>query len=157
MTARGRSINVTLIFSLSRHRQVIEAYLHGLGRLVDTGGDPSRVHSAASFAVSRVGTETDRRLDEPRPGDLKERLGITKAKLVYQQYKERLRRLLPAHFGGTRRNQAALPLGVDVSKNPEFARLAQSRGADRTGKDQASVNEIRDGIATKRRSLSEAA
>ena len=71
MTARGRSINVTLIFSLTRHRQVIEAYLRGLERLVAAGGDPSRVHSVASFFVSRVDTETDRRLDELGRDDLK--------------------------------------------------------------------------------------
>ena len=87
MTARGRSINVTLIFSLTRHRQVIEAYLAGLERLVAGGGDPSRVHSVASFFVSRVDTETDRRLDELRRADLKGRLGIANARLAYQQYK----------------------------------------------------------------------
>jgi transaldolase len=88
MTARGRSINVTLIFSLSRHRQVIEAYLAGLERLIAAGGDPSRVHSVASFFVSRVDTETDRRLDELGRDDLRTRLGIANAKLAYQQYKE---------------------------------------------------------------------
>jgi transaldolase len=88
MTARGRSINVTLIFSLRRHRQVIEAYLAGLERLFAAGGDPSRVHSVASFFVSRVDTETDRRLDELGRDDLKARLGIANAKLAYQQYKE---------------------------------------------------------------------
>ena len=88
MTARGRSINVTLIFSLTRHRQVIEAYLNGLERLIATGGDPRRVHSVASFFVSRVDTETDRRLDEVGRDDLKARLGIANAKLAYQQYKE---------------------------------------------------------------------
>jgi transaldolase len=62
MTARGYAINVTLIFSLTRHRQVAEAYLRGLERLVASGGDPSRIHSVASFFVSRVDTETDRRL-----------------------------------------------------------------------------------------------
>ena len=87
MTARGRSINVTLIFSLKRHRQVIEAYLAGLERLVAGGGDPSRVHSVASFFVSRVDTETDRRLDELGRADLKGRLGIANARLAYQQYK----------------------------------------------------------------------
>jgi transaldolase len=94
MTARGRSINVTLIFSLSRHRQVIEAYLRGLERLVETGGDLSRVHSVASFFVSRVDTETDRRLDELGREGLKGRLGIANAKLAYQQYKHA--------FAGTR-------------------------------------------------------
>jgi transaldolase len=87
MTARGRSINVTLVFSLTRHRQVIEAYLAGLERLVAAGGDPRRVHSVASFFVSRVDIETDRRLDELGRGDLKARLGIANARLAYQQYK----------------------------------------------------------------------
>ena len=86
MTARGYAINVTLIFSLSRHRQVAEAYLRGLERLVASGGDPSRIHSVASFFVSRVDTETDRRLAETGRDDLKGRLGIANAKLAYQQY-----------------------------------------------------------------------
>ncbi|MGH3019472.1 MAG: transaldolase [Gaiellaceae bacterium] len=87
MTARGRSINVTLIFSLTRHRQVIEAYLAGLERLIAAGGDPSHVHSMASFFVSRVDTETDRRLTALGRDDLKGRLGIANARLAYQQYK----------------------------------------------------------------------
>jgi transaldolase len=87
MTARGYAINVTLIFSLTRHRQVAEAYLRGLERLVASGGDPSRAHSVASFFVSRVDSETDRRLAEASREDLKARLGIANAKLAYQQYK----------------------------------------------------------------------
>lgn len=88
MTARGYAINVTLIFSLTRHRQVAEAYLRGLERLVASGGDASRIHSVASFFVSRVDSETDRRLAETSRDDLKGRLGIANAKLAYQQYKE---------------------------------------------------------------------
>ena len=88
MTARGHSINVTLIFSLSRHRQVAEAYLNGLKRLVASDGDPRQIHSVASFFVSRVDTETDRRLADVGRDDLKGRLGIANAKLAYQQYKE---------------------------------------------------------------------
>jgi transaldolase len=91
MTARGDAINVTLIFSLTRHREVAEAYLRGLERLVAAGGDPSRVHSVASFFVSRVDSETDRRLAETGREDLKGRLGIANAKLAYQQYKELFR------------------------------------------------------------------
>jgi transaldolase len=86
-TARGYAINVTLIFSLTRHREVAEAYLRGLERLIASGGDPSRVHSVASFFVSRVDTEADRRLAEIGREDLKGRLGIANAKLAYQQYK----------------------------------------------------------------------
>jgi len=88
MIAHGYSINVTLIFSLSRHRQVAEAYLRGLERLIAVGGEPSRVHSVASFFVSRVDTETDRRLIAAGREDLKGRLGIANAKLAYEQYKE---------------------------------------------------------------------
>ena len=58
MIARGRSINVTLIFSLQRYAEVVESYLRGLERLIDAGGDPSSVWSVASFFVSRVDTET---------------------------------------------------------------------------------------------------
>jgi transaldolase len=88
--AAGIPVNVTLIFSLRRHREVIEAYLTGLERLIDSGGDPSDVPSVASFFVSRVDTATDRRLDELGGHDeLRSRLGIANAKLAYQQYREK--------------------------------------------------------------------
>ena len=90
MIARGRSINVTLIFSLQRYGEVVEAYLRGLERLVENGGDPGPVASVASFFVSRVDTETDKRLDAIG-GDalqLRGKLGIANAKLAYQNYLE---------------------------------------------------------------------
>lgn len=87
MIARGKSINVTLIFSLERYRAVAEAYLRGLERLVEGGGDPRPVASVASFFVSRVDTETDRRLTELGGHDhLKGRLAVANAKLAYQDY-----------------------------------------------------------------------
>src|ERR671931_2146628 len=89
MIARGRNINVTLTFSLQRYVEVAEAYLRGLERLVESGGDPSRVASVASFFVSRVDTEADRRLDEVgAPDELKGKLAVANAKLAYQRYKE---------------------------------------------------------------------
>jgi transaldolase len=90
MIASGRNINVTLIFSLERHKEVMEAYIRGVERLVESGGDPSTVHSVASFFVSRVDTETDNRLDAIG-GDavqLKGKLGVANAKLAYQNYLE---------------------------------------------------------------------
>jgi transaldolase len=83
--AAGIPINVTLIFSLDRHREVAEAYIRGLERLVEGGGDPSNLASVASFFVSRVDTEADKRLDE-KDGvdDLKGKLAIANAKLAYQ-------------------------------------------------------------------------
>jgi transaldolase len=87
MIARGRNINVTLIFSLHRHEEVAEAYIRGLERLVESGGDPSTVASVASFFVSRVDTEVDKRLDEIDGTDeLKGTAAIANAKLAYQTY-----------------------------------------------------------------------
>jgi transaldolase len=89
MTARGKSINVTLIFSLDRYAEVVEAYLRGLERLIGQGGDPSTLTSVASFFVSRVDTETDTRLKVlGAPEGLKGRLAIANAKLAYQHYQD---------------------------------------------------------------------
>jgi transaldolase len=87
--AEARSINVTLIFSLQRYAEVAESYLRGLERLVAEGGDPSQVASVASFFVSRIDTEADRRLVEiGGDEDLKGRLAVANAKLAYQRYKD---------------------------------------------------------------------
>ena len=88
--ARGRSINVTLIFSLERYREVAEAYLRGLERLVSGGRDATGIASVASFFVSRVDTEADKRLDAigGRALALRGQLAIANAKLAYEAYKE---------------------------------------------------------------------
>jgi transaldolase len=85
--AAGISVNVTLIFSLERYRAVAQAYIRGLERLIEGGGEPSKVASVASFFVSRVDTETDRRLEEVGRENLKGRLAIDNAKIVYQEFK----------------------------------------------------------------------
>jgi transaldolase len=87
--AAGIPVNVTLLFSLERHRQSADAYLRGLRRLKDDGGDLSTVASVASFFVSRVDTEADKRLDKIGGHDeLKGKLAIANAKLAYQTYNE---------------------------------------------------------------------
>lgn len=86
--AKGRSINVTLIFSLQRYAEVAESYVRGLERLVAEGGDPSKVASVASFFVSRIDTEADKRLDEANHGELKGRLAVANAKLAYRHYQQ---------------------------------------------------------------------
>jgi transaldolase len=86
--AKGRSINVTLIFSLARYAAVVEAYLRGLERLVAAGGDPGSVLSVASFFVSRVDTEADRRLAEAGRTDLQGRRAVANAKLAYRHWQE---------------------------------------------------------------------
>jgi transaldolase len=83
-TAHGTSINITLIFSLERYKAVVEAYLRGLERLVASGGDPAKIASVASFFVSRVDTEADKRLTGHE--ELQGKLAIANAKLAYRHY-----------------------------------------------------------------------
>jgi transaldolase len=86
---KGRSINVTLIFSLRRYAETAESYLRGLERLIAEGGDPRAVASVASFFVSRIDTETDKRLEAiGAPAELHGKLAVANAKLAYQHYKE---------------------------------------------------------------------
>ncbi|HYB24319.1 MAG TPA: transaldolase [Solirubrobacteraceae bacterium] len=89
--AKGRSINVTLIFSLQRYAEVAESYVRGIERLIAEGGDPRAVASVASFFVSRIDTEADRRLVEvsgaqPAAAQLQGKLAIANAKLAYRHY-----------------------------------------------------------------------
>jgi transaldolase len=87
--AAGIPINVTLIFSLARHREVAEAYIRGVRRLADVGGDLSRIASVASFFVSRVDTEADKRLEAIGGHDqLRGTLAIANAKLAYETYRQ---------------------------------------------------------------------
>ncbi|MFI7407986.1 transaldolase [Streptomyces sp. NPDC049627] len=89
--AQGISVNVTLIFSLERYREVMDAYLAGLEQAAAKGLDLSAIHSVASFFVSRVDTEIDQRLtalgtDEARA--LKGRAALANARLAYEAYEE---------------------------------------------------------------------
>ncbi|HEX3805181.1 MAG TPA: transaldolase [Gaiellaceae bacterium] len=84
--AHGTSINITLIFSLERYKAVVEAYLRGLERLVAGAGDPSKIASVASFFVSRVDTETDKRLEAVGNKKLQGKLAVANAKLAYEHY-----------------------------------------------------------------------
>ncbi|MGX9787598.1 transaldolase [Mycobacterium sp. MMS18-G62] len=119
----GLSINVTLIFSLSRYEQVIEAYLTGLETLAGRGDVLSAVRSVASFFVSRVDTQVDNRLDHIGGGDaaaLRGRAGIAQARLAYQMFRDR--------FSGPRWEKLASlgahpqpPLWASTStKNPDY-------------------------------------
>jgi transaldolase len=89
--AAGISINVTLIFSLARFREVIDAYFSGLEMALDARRDLTAIHSVASFFVSRVDVEIDRRLDAigtERAVSLKGQAGIANARLAYQTFEE---------------------------------------------------------------------
>jgi transaldolase len=89
--AEGISVNVTLIFSLERYRAVMNAYLKGLEKAHAAGKDLSKIHSVASFFVSRVDTEIDKRLDAIGTSEakgLKGKAGVANARLAYQAYEE---------------------------------------------------------------------
>ncbi|MEX3508050.1 transaldolase [Kocuria sp. WRN011] len=89
--AEGISVNVTLIFSLERYRAVINAYMLGLEEALDNGKDLSTIHSVASFFVSRVDSEIDKRLDAVGTNEakaLKGKAGLANARLAYQIYEE---------------------------------------------------------------------
>jgi len=123
MIAEGRSINVTLIFSLARYAEVIEAYLAGLETLAQRGGDLASVRSVASFFVSRVDTEVDRRLEAvgtPAALALRGKAALAQAKLAYRLFGDR--------FAGERWERLAArgarvqrPLWASTStKNPSY-------------------------------------
>jgi transaldolase len=90
--AEGISINVTLIFSLQRYDQVIEAFFSGMERAKENGHDLSKLTSVASFFVSRVDTEVDKRLDAigtPEAAALRGKAAIANARLAYQLFEQR--------------------------------------------------------------------
>jgi transaldolase len=124
MISEGRNINITLIFSLGRYVEVIDAYLSGLEAFAGAGGDSATVHSVASFFVSRVDTEVDRRLDiiaTQEARDLRGKAAIAQAKLAYQLFCERFSddRWHPLAERGA---HVQRPLWASTStKNPAYA------------------------------------
>lgn len=85
--ARGISVNVTLIFSVDRYREVVLAYQEGLRRAIAAGIDPTGIESVASFFVSRVDTEIDKRLDAMGPDSpLRGKAGLANARLAWAEH-----------------------------------------------------------------------
>jgi transaldolase len=129
--AEGISVNVTLIFSLERHRQVINAYLTGLEKARAAGHDLSTIHSVASFFVSRVDTEIDKRLtdigtDEAKA--LKSKAGVANAQLAYEVFEqafasERAKVLLDA--GANRQRPLWASTGVKDPSLPDTLYVVQ--------------------------------
>lgn len=89
VTALGISVNVTLIFSTERYSEVIDAYFSGLEQALAAGKDISKIHSVASFFVSRVDTEVDKRLDLLGKPELKSKAALANARLAYGLFLEK--------------------------------------------------------------------
>ena len=121
--AQQKNINVTLIFSLQRYAEVVEAYLRGLERLVARGGDPSKVHSVASFFVSRVDSEADKRLEAIGSKDalaLRGKLAIANAKLAYEHYQQSFSGARWEFLAGKGANPQRCLWASTSTKNPEY-------------------------------------
>lgn len=123
--AEGISVNVTLIFSVERHREVMDAYLSGLAAAKEAGQDLAKIHSVASFFVSRVDSEIDKRLEAIGSADalgVRGRAGVANARLAYAAYQE--------VFGGGDRFERLKADGAHVQrplwastgvKNPDYS------------------------------------
>jgi transaldolase len=121
--AHGKNINVTLIFSLQRYREVVEAYLRGLERLVAGGGDPKKVYSVASFFVSRVDSEADKRLDAIGSKDaraLRGKLAVANAKLAYEHFQDAFSGPRWEFLKGKGANPQRCLWASTSTKNPEY-------------------------------------
>ena len=123
--AEGISVNVTLIFSVERHRLVMDAYLAGLEAAKEAGHDLSKIHSVASFFVSRVDTEIDKRLEKIGSDEamaLRGQAGVANARLAYAAYEEVFvggERYGPLKAGGARVQR---PLWASTGvKNPDYS------------------------------------
>ena len=122
--AAGISVNVTLIFALERHREVIGAYLSGLEKAKAAGLDLSRIHSVASFFVSRVDSEIDKRLEAIGTDEalaLRGKAAVANARLAFELYEQEF---------ATERAQALLAAGANTQrplwastgvKNPDYS------------------------------------
>ncbi len=122
--AEGISVNVTLIFSVERHRAVMDAYLAGLEKAKQAGHDLSKIHSVASFFVSRVDTEIDNRLEKIGSDDalaLRGKAGVANSRLAYAAYEEVFgAERFAALKGDGARAQRVLWASTGV-KNPDYS------------------------------------
>ena len=123
--AEGISVNVTLIFSVERHREVMDAYLTGLEKAREAGHDIAKIHSVASFFVSRVDTEIDKRLEKIGSDEalaLRGQAGVANARLAYAAYQEVFvggDRYAPLEKDGARVQR---PLWASTGvKNPDYS------------------------------------
>ena len=143
LIGEGRSINVTLIFGLDRYDEVMEAYLRGLEALVAAGraADLPKVASVASFFVSRVDTEVDRRLETLAGGDkgdaailgLRGTAAVAQAQTAYQHFHRTFTGERWEALRAQGRPRAAAAVGVDLDQEPRLLRPALRRQPDRAG------------------------
>lgn len=118
--AEGISVNVTLIFSVDRYREVIAAYKEGIRQAAANGKDVSKIHSVASFFVSRMDTEVDNRLEQIGSEEalaLRGKAGIANARLAYQLFETEFADMSDLPAGANKQRPLWASTGV---KNPDY-------------------------------------
>ena len=121
LISEGININVTLIFSLAQYEAIAEAYIAGLEKLAEAGGDVTKVASVASFFVSRIDTAVDKALEKIGEIELRGKIAVAGAKMLYARFREK--------FSGPRWDRLAAlgarvqrPLwGSTSTKNPDYS------------------------------------
>jgi transaldolase len=121
--AAGINVNVTLLFSVERHKAVINAYLNGLETRVGLGGQIDSIASVASFFVSRVDTRIDPMLDAEGRQELRSRAAIANARAAYLAFEEGFRGPAVGSPGGARRAGAAAAVGQHQHQGPGACRM----------------------------------
>ena len=137
--AEGISINVTLIFSLVRYDDVLDAFLSGLEQAREADRDLAQIASVASFFVSRIDTEVDARLDKistPAAAALRGRAAIANARLAYHHYERMLASPQVAGPGPRRGAPAAAAVGLDLGQGPGLPRHPLRDRPGRAWRDQ---------------------
>lgn len=123
LTAQGFNINVTLMFSLEQYEQVAEAYINGLERLAENGGNVSEIHSVASFFVSRLDVKLDRMfqaIDDPLAQELMGNIGIANAKMAYQRFLDKFSTDRWEDLAEQGANVQRVLYGSTSTKNPDY-------------------------------------
>ncbi len=128
--AEGINVNVTLLFSVESYTNIAEAYIRGMERRLERG-DSLDVHSVASFFVSRVDTEVDKRLEALGREDLRGIAAVANARAAYQRFKELFRRRALRRPARGRRPRPAPAVGLDRRQGPALPRHEVRRGAGR--------------------------
>ena len=133
--ADGININVTLLFALARYGEVIDAWFDAVEQRVGAGLPVGSVASVASFFVSRVDTEVDRRLEAIGTAAalaLRGKAAVANAQLAYELFLERFSGDRWEPLRGGRRPRAAAPVGIDIGEEPRLPRHPLRRHADRS-------------------------
>ena len=134
LTARGVNVNITLLFSIARYEQVIDAYLTGLERRVAAGEPVDTIASVASFFVSRVDAKVDVLL--PADSGLRGRVAIANARAGLRPLPRPLQRRTLARAPRRRGPSSTPAVGQHRNQGPRLLRRSLRRGADRRGRDQ---------------------